>query len=71
MLLLFIIFLAIILGILFVVCLQGLVYWMLGSFICWAFAIPYAFQFRHGLAIACLVSAIIGFVQKCKGGEKD
>ncbi len=38
--------------------LEGLVFWGIGSFICWAFAIPFAFTFWHGCAAAMIVSIL-------------
>lgn len=50
----------------FIVGLQGLIYWGIGSFVCWAFSIPYTFTFSQGIAIALIVS-ILGGLFKGKG----
>lgn len=52
------IILGVILLIGFVIGLQGLVYWGMGAFICWAFQIPFEFTFIHGIALAFIVSII-------------
>lgn len=38
--------------------LQGLIYWGIGYFVCWAFSIPFVFTYWHGLAIAFIVSTL-------------
>ena len=38
--------------------LQGLVYWGMGAFICWAFNIPFEWGFVHGIALAFIVSIL-------------
>ena len=48
----------IILGVILLIGLQGLVYWGMGAFICWAFQIPFEFTFIHGIALAFIVSII-------------
>lgn len=48
----------------FIVGLQGLVYWGIGSFICWAFSIPFTFTFSHGIAIALIVSVLTGIFKR-------
>lgn len=47
----------------FIVGIQGLVYWGIGSFICWAFAIPYTFTFWQGIAIAIVISILGGLIK--------
>lgn len=47
-----------------VLALQGLIYWGIGAFICWAFSIPFVFTFWHGLAISLIVSTISGIFNK-------
>lgn len=47
-----------------VVGIQALVYWGIGSFICWAFAIPFTFTFWHGLAVAFIISTLTGIFKK-------
>lgn len=37
---------------------EGLIYWGIGSFICWAFKIPFEFTFVHGIAIAFIIEAL-------------
>ena len=44
--------------------LEGLVFWGIGSFICWAFAIPFAFTFWHGYAAAMIVSILQGIFKR-------
>lgn len=39
---------------------QGLIYWGIGAFICFAFQIPFNFTFLHGIAIGLIVSIISG-----------
>ena len=41
-----------------VIGLQGLVYWGMGAFICWAFNIPFEWGFIHGIALAFIVSIL-------------
>ena len=38
--------------------LGGLVFWVIGSFIIWAFGINFVFTFWHGLAIAFIVETL-------------
>ena len=59
--------LTVLLGILFaiiililVIGVQGLIYWGIGAFICFAFQIPFNFTFLHGIAIGLIVSIISG-----------
>lgn len=67
MALLCILFLILIIAIVvaFIIGIQGLIYWGIGSFICWAFSIPYVFTFWQGIAIAFVVS-ILGGIFKGK-----
>ena len=56
--------------------LQGLIFWGIGSFVCWAFAIPFTFTFWHGLAIALILSCLEGLFtinikKEDKGGLFD
>ena len=60
--LLFIIFIVLVIAA-FIVGIQGLVYWGIGSFICWAFAIPYTFTFWQGIAIAIVISILGGLIK--------
>ena len=46
--------------------LQGLVYWGMGAFICWAFQIPFEFTFAHGVAIAFIVSTLTSIFNRDK-----
>lgn len=46
--------------------LSGLILWGIGSFIVWAFGIAFTFTFWHGLAIAFIISILVGIF----GGEK-
>ena len=43
---------------------QALIYWGIGSFICWAFSIPFTFTFWHGMAIALIVSVLTGIFKR-------
>ena len=43
---------------------KGLVFWGIGSFVCWAFSIPFTFTFWHGVAIALIISLITGAFKK-------
>lgn len=47
---------------------QGLIYWGIGAFVCWAFSIPFTFTFWHGLAIGFIVSILAGIF---KGGNHN
>ena len=38
--------------------LQGLIYWGIGVFVCWAFNIPFERGFVHGIALAFIVSIL-------------
>lgn len=46
--------------------LSGLILWGIGSFIVWAFGIAFTFTFWHGLAIAFIISILVGIFR----GEK-
>lgn len=37
---------------------EGFIYWGVGSFICWAFKIPFEFTFVHGIAIAFIIETL-------------
>lgn len=37
---------------------QGLIYWGIGAFVCWAFNISFEWTFVHGLALAFVVSIL-------------
>ena len=39
-------------------------FWGIGSFVCWAFSIPFTFTFWHGVAIALIISLITGAFKK-------
>lgn len=47
-----------------VIGIQALIYWGIGSFICWAFAIPFTVTFWHGLAIALIISTLTGIFKR-------
>ena len=64
-----IISLVVILAIVLMIGLQGLIYWGMGAFICWAFKIPFEFHFIHGIALAFIIS-ILGTIFQ-RGGSKD
>lgn len=50
--------LAIILGFIIGLGLQGLIFWGIGSFIIWAFGINFVFTFWHGLAISLIITIL-------------
>ena len=49
-----------------VIGLQGLVYWGMGAFICWAFNISFQWKFIHGIALAFIVSILAGIFKSDK-----
>lgn len=42
------------------IAIEGLVYWGIGAFVCWAFAIPFTFTFAHGVALALIATILSG-----------
>jgi len=49
--------------------LEGLVFWGIGSFVCWAFAIPFVFTFWHGCAIALIAGILQGIFKNTQKEE--
>lgn len=49
-----------------VIGLQGLIYWGMGAFICWAFNISFQWKFIHGIALAFIVSILAGIFKSDK-----
>ena len=50
----------------FIIGLQGLIYWGMGAFICWAFNISFQWKFVHGIALAFIVSILAGIFKSDK-----
>lgn len=48
--------------------LEGLIFWGIGTFICWAFAIPFVFTFWQGCAIA-VIFTILQSIFKAKNNS--
>jgi hypothetical protein len=60
-----------ILAIAAIIGLEGLIFWGIGTFICWAFAIPFVFTFWHGCAVALVLGIIKGIFQKNNNSTKE
>ena len=56
----FILILVVLLILAMLIGIEGLVYWGIGAFVCWAFQIPFEFTFFHGLAVAMVIPIISG-----------
>jgi len=63
--------LIIILGIAAIIGLEGLIFWGIGTFICWAFAIPFVFTFWHGCAIVLVLAILKGIFQRNNNSIKE
>lgn len=50
--------------------LEGLIFWGIGTFICWAFAIPFVFTFWHGCAVT-LIAGILQGIFKNNNSTKE
>ena len=53
-------------SIVLIIGLQGLIYWGMGAFICWAFNISFQWKFIHGIALAFIVSILAGIFKSDK-----
>lgn len=63
--------LVIILGVAALIGLEGLIIWGIGSFVCWAFAIPFVFTFWHGCAIVLVLAILKGIFQRNNNLTKE
>lgn len=63
--LIFLLVLAAVLG------LEGLMFWGVGSFVCWAFAIPFVFTFWHGCAAALIFTILQGIFKNNNNSTKE
>jgi hypothetical protein len=63
--------LVVIIAVAAIIGLEGLIFWGIGTFICWAFAIPFVFTFWHGCAVAIVFAIIRSIFQKNNNSIKE
>lgn len=51
--------------------LEGLIFWGIGTFVCWAFAIPFVFTFWHGCALAMIFTILQSIFKANNNSTKE